>query len=176
MDLNEYQSKARSTAVYPKPIGLAYVALGLGGELGEVVEKIDKKAEGCEILPELGDMAWYSALLAWELALPLSECKPDSINLEKPVNVMHQDRSIVYLQIGVSKVLECVKKVYRDQNGVVNRESTLKLNDGFRRVLAEIAAVAGNYGYSFKDVAEANVKKLASRAERGKLHGNGDDR
>lgn len=43
MDFNEYQKKARKTAIYPN-IGKNYIypALGLGGESGEVLEKIKK--------------------------------------------------------------------------------------------------------------------------------------
>jgi hypothetical protein len=47
MDFNEYQKKAKETAVYPR-IGSNYMypLLGLVGEAGEVAEKISKIMRG----------------------------------------------------------------------------------------------------------------------------------
>lgn len=75
-----FQEEALSTAIYPK--GLAYPALGLAGEAGEVCEKIKKVIRDqdgdvdlnnrIEIKKELGDVLWYVAALAHELELDLS--------------------------------------------------------------------------------------------------------
>ena len=43
-------------------------------------------------------------------------------------------------------------------------------------VLWYVASVAVDLGSSLDEVAEINLAKLASRAERGVLHGTGDDR
>lgn len=42
MNFNEYQQKIRVTAQYPSNLRVIYPALGLGGESGEVLEKIKK--------------------------------------------------------------------------------------------------------------------------------------
>jgi len=80
MKLNDYQSKAVTTAVYPKDNALPYLALGLSGEAAEVANKVKKilrgdydndpeKAEEAlnAISMELGDTLWYIAVLASEL-------------------------------------------------------------------------------------------------------------
>jgi NTP pyrophosphatase (non-canonical NTP hydrolase) len=80
MKLNDYQSKAVTTAVYPKDNALPYLALGLSGEAAEVANKVKKilrgdydndpeKAEKAldAIAMELGDTLWYIAVLASEL-------------------------------------------------------------------------------------------------------------
>lgn len=77
MTFAEYQKKAHSTAQYPQIFvgestvssDFIYPALGLAGEVGEVIEKIkkivrnkngviDHKDLEC-IEPELGDVLWY---------------------------------------------------------------------------------------------------------------------
>ena len=92
MRLNEYQDKARETAIYPNlgnnPI---YPTLGLVGESGEVAEKmkkiirdhdgkitIDKRQE---IIKELGDVLWYVANLCKEFDVSLEEVA--KLNIEK---------------------------------------------------------------------------------------------
>lgn len=92
MDFTEYQTKAQMTALYPNAgHNLYYPALGLGGETGEVLNKIKKVMrdhdgtvtdEYCDILrKELGDVLWYVAALARELGLNLDDIA--QANLEK---------------------------------------------------------------------------------------------
>lgn len=81
MDLSEYQRLSRRTAEYPREAWLAYPALGLAGEAGEVAEHAKKAirddggAVGEErkeaMAKELGDVLWYVAQLATELGLDL---------------------------------------------------------------------------------------------------------
>jgi NTP pyrophosphatase (non-canonical NTP hydrolase) len=91
MDLSEYQRQSRRTAEYPREAWLAYPALGLAGEAGEVAEHAKKaiRDDGGEIgderraamCKELGDVLWYVAQLATELDLDLDEIARQ--NLEK---------------------------------------------------------------------------------------------
>lgn len=91
MELAEYQKLSRSTAEYPRAAWLAYPALGLAGEAGEVAEHAKKaiRDDGGEIsserraamAKELGDVLWYVAQLASELELDLDEIAAQ--NLEK---------------------------------------------------------------------------------------------
>ena len=91
MDLSEYQRQSRQTAEYPREAWLAYPALGLAGEAGEVAEHAKKAIRDdagkigderkAAMSKELGDVLWYVAQLATELGLDLDEIAGQ--NLEK---------------------------------------------------------------------------------------------
>ena len=91
VDLSEYQRRSRRTAEYPRTDWLAYSALGLAGEAGEVAEHAKKairddagtvSEERREAMAkELGDVLWYVAQLASELELDLNVIA--ETNLEK---------------------------------------------------------------------------------------------
>lgn len=86
---DDYQATAITTAVYPAG-SLAYLALGLNGEAGEVAEIIKRQIRGGKPLEsqeierlamELGDCLWYIANAARELGFNLSVIAEK--NLEK---------------------------------------------------------------------------------------------
>jgi NTP pyrophosphatase (non-canonical NTP hydrolase) len=92
MTFEEYQKLSKQTAFYPEGIKpFVYIALGLAGESGEVVEKIkhivrDKNGlisqedkEG--VIKELGDLLWYLTQLSGEFGSSLEEVA--SLNIEK---------------------------------------------------------------------------------------------
>lgn len=100
---DEYQRGAAKTAIYPN-VGnnIYYPALGLGGEVGEVLNKIKKIMRGDksledkreEIAAELGDCMWYIAQLATELKVDLSQiCMDnlDKLNKRKEQNLLTGD-------------------------------------------------------------------------------------
>ncbi len=88
MELNDYQSKAYTYAIYPWEINLAYPALGLAGEAGEVANKVKKvyrdNMDGSEIrddiAAELGDVLWYLGALATEFGLDLNVIAQNNLN------------------------------------------------------------------------------------------------
>ncbi len=98
MELSEYQRLSRRTAEYPREAWLAYPALGLAGEAGEVAEHAKKaiRDDGGTITPErraamskeLGDVLWYVAQLASELELELEQIA--GANLEKLLSRQHR--------------------------------------------------------------------------------------
>jgi NTP pyrophosphatase (non-canonical NTP hydrolase) len=91
MDLSDYQQRSRRTAEYPREAWLAYPALGLAGEAGEIAEHAKKAIRDNggvvsderrdAMAKELGDVLWYVAQLASELGLDLSEVA--QANLDK---------------------------------------------------------------------------------------------
>jgi NTP pyrophosphatase (non-canonical NTP hydrolase) len=92
MDLTEYQSRSRTTAVYPQAgANLLYPTLGLCGEAGEVAEKVKKmirdddglltEERRAALAKELGDVLWYLAQIATEADLELDAIA--EANIEK---------------------------------------------------------------------------------------------
>jgi NTP pyrophosphatase (non-canonical NTP hydrolase) len=91
VEFAEYQRRSRRTAEYPREAWLAYPALGLAGEAGEVAEHAKKaiRDDGGEVsderraamAKELGDVLWYVSQLATELELDLGKIAEG--NLEK---------------------------------------------------------------------------------------------
>ncbi|GAA6733671.1 nucleoside triphosphate pyrophosphohydrolase family protein [Thermus oshimai] len=69
-----------------------------------------------------------------------------------------------------------VKKVLRDHGGVLTEEAREALLWELGDVLWYVAQVATDLGVSLEAVAQKNLEKLRSRAERGRIGGSGDDR
>lgn len=65
-----------------------------------------------------------------------------------------------------------VKKILRGDSGAVKEAAAAELGD----VLWYLAACAEGLGVSLNDIAQDNLNKLADRAARGVLKGNGDNR
>ena len=81
MDFQDYQQKARETAIYPSEYSILYPTLGLCGEAGEVAEKVKKvirdkggkfdETDRMNVRKELGDVLWYMAQICSDLDLRL---------------------------------------------------------------------------------------------------------
>jgi NTP pyrophosphatase (non-canonical NTP hydrolase) len=107
--LRVYQEVATKSAIYPgqgTPLGLAYCALKLNGEAGELAEHVGKAMRDDGLIPydpgtavvylehakltdgrkaliikEVGDVLWYLSAICNELGISLAEAA--MINLEK---------------------------------------------------------------------------------------------
>lgn len=76
----------------------------------------------------------------------------------------------------VGELTEKVKKLYRDHYG----ELTPQMAEGLALELGDalwyLSVLAHTIGYSLKDIADMNIKKVTSRDRRNKIHGDGDYR
>jgi NTP pyrophosphatase (non-canonical NTP hydrolase) len=93
MDFKTYQQQAKETAIFPEETSLAYLALGVAGEAGEVAEEVKKSlrkgmtASGVgmpenrkeNLYEELGDVLWYVANLADQLGFDLNDIAEHNI-------------------------------------------------------------------------------------------------
>jgi NTP pyrophosphatase (non-canonical NTP hydrolase) len=102
MDLNDYQTAALFTAIYPNQgANFTYPALGLVGEAGEVADKLKKVIRDHDgvltdpvreaVAKEVGDVMWYLAVLAYELDFDLNSIA--KANLDKLAS--RQERGVL---------------------------------------------------------------------------------
>jgi len=89
-------------------------------------------------------------------------------------------KNFVYPTLGLAgeagEVSEKVKKILRDNNGLVDEERKKELIKELGDVLWYLSQIASELGVSLEEVASLNVEKFHSRHERNKVHGNGDSR
>ena len=102
MNFEEYQIKARLTAIYDPRDEVIYPSLGLASEAGEVLGKIKKQIRDDShnfmnehfreaIKNELGDCLWYLATLAYDLKIDLDDIAQtniDKLNLRQQNNTL----------------------------------------------------------------------------------------
>jgi NTP pyrophosphatase (non-canonical NTP hydrolase) len=98
----------------------------------------------------------------------------------KTWNLVHTDHPIVYPTLGLvneaGELAGKVKKIFRDKQGVVSEEDRQALKYELGDVLWYMAQIATELDLDLQEVAEANIEKLFSRLERGKIKGEGDYR
>ena len=74
------------------------------------------------------------------------------------------------------EVAELVGKAIRDDSGIIFEDGREKIKKELGDVLWYIANIACDLNIALEDIAITNIKKLADRKERNKLHGSGDNR
>jgi NTP pyrophosphatase (non-canonical NTP hydrolase) len=74
------------------------------------------------------------------------------------------------------EALEKVKKLIRDQRGVVDEAARAAIAKELGDVLWYVSAICKEFQLDMGDVAQGNLDKLASRSARGVLGGSGDNR
>ena len=94
--------------------------------------------------------------------------------------VFPPDQGIVYTAFGLAseagEVADKVKKAIRDNDSVFSEEVQGSIMKELGDVLWYVSGLAWELGYTLDQVAEANIAKLSSRYDRGKIGGSGDDR
>lgn len=87
---------------------------------------------------------------------------------------------VVYPALGLAgeagEVVEKVKKLFRDDNAELTLERKEALTKELGDALWYLSQIATELGIAFEDVAAGNIEKLASRADRSVISGDGDDR
>ena len=87
---------------------------------------------------------------------------------------------IVYPTLGLvneaGEVAGKIKKIFRDKDGQISDDDREALKHELGDVLWYLTQICTNLDLTLEEVAEANLDKLFSRLERGKIQGDGDHR
>ena len=87
---------------------------------------------------------------------------------------------VIYPTLGLTseagEVAGKIKKIFRDKGGVIGAAELEALKSELGDVLWYLAQVCTELEISLDEVAEANIERLYSRLERGRIGGEGDDR
>jgi NTP pyrophosphatase (non-canonical NTP hydrolase) len=92
----------------------------------------------------------------------------------------NQGDNLLYPTLGLcgeaGEVAEKIKKMVRDDDGILSDERRAALSKELGDVLWYVAQIATEADLDLAVIAEENIAKLLSRRERNVLSGNGDDR
>jgi NTP pyrophosphatase (non-canonical NTP hydrolase) len=87
---------------------------------------------------------------------------------------------LIYPTLGLTneagEVAGKIKKIFRDNNGLIGEAERLALKGEMGDVLWYLAQICTELDLSLDEVAEHNIDKLYSRLERGTIGGEGDNR
>lgn len=74
------------------------------------------------------------------------------------------------------EVAEKIKKIIRDNDGIISPEKKEEIKKELGDVLWYLAQISTELNLELEDVAKNNLEKLLSRLTRGKISGSGDNR
>lgn len=90
MDFDTYQACAAETAIYDEKYRLMYPAMGLAGEVGEVLNKVKKIyrdddghvtiEQREDLAKEIGDVFWYLAAICTDLDISMREAAKGNVH------------------------------------------------------------------------------------------------
>jgi len=114
---------------------------------------------------------------------PMEDCRLVVNDYQKEAlktAIYPQEFKIIYPALGLAgeagEVADKVKKLIRDDNGVLSEERRKALMYELGDVAWYLAALAKDLGYDLEEVFGRNLVKVQSRKKRNKLKGNGDNR
>lgn len=91
-----------------------------------------------------------------------------------------EKNELFHLMLGLcgeaGEIAEKTKKIVRDHDSDFSKFDTEDLTKELGDVLWHIAVIADHFDIPLESVADTNIKKLASRLERGVISGSGDNR
>lgn len=163
MNLSEYQPLAVSTAV-PPALSRDYLVPMIVGEVGELFGKVAKAHRDgwsterlqADLVKEYGDIAWGTAVLLHHLGAS-----------ELPFATYSRDTTLQSLLYEAGNVYEAWSAGFSAQFQIMAAARLWHVLEANCETLT---------GHSWETVLQANVNKLASRAERGTIQGSGDNR
>jgi hypothetical protein len=86
------------------------------------------------------------------------------------------DDALLELPIHAGVVAENIKKAFRDDKGNVNQARGQAIMEALYHLVTWLERLCSWYGFALEECAQLNLDKLRSRAERGVIKGDGDNR
>ena len=87
---------------------------------------------------------------------------------------------VVYPTIGLlneaGELAGKIKKIFRDKDGLISRKDVEELKQELGDVLWYLTQICTELDLPLESVARENIDKLADRAQRNVINGDGDDR
>lgn len=107
----------------------------------------------------------------------LNEYQQQALKTARPKDSKNE---VFHLLLGLSgeagEIAEKTKKIVRDQDSDFSKLDKDDLKKELGDVLWHIAVLADYFDIELEDIGDTNIKKLASRMERGMIGGSGDNR
>jgi len=179
MWLNNYQTSAHTTALYPVEFASAYCFMKLQGEIGELTEKICLGNSPRDLIHhEIGDCLWYVAEIATNISVRLVDIiHPRDYDYKEEARwSTHQlDQYLHVLCINSGKLNEAQGKILRKTKSFDYCDKNLIISC-LKNIIEVLTRVAQYYNSSLEEIATLNLEKLFSRRDRGVLIGEGDKR
>ena len=115
-----------------------------------------------------------------ETSLNMYQVLAKTTAIYPPINEINEGSNPYYAALGlageVGEFCNKLKKVMRDNYGVITPEFVADAEKELGDVLWYLAACASELGLNLGTVAEKNLDKLLARKDKGTLQGSGDDR
>jgi NTP pyrophosphatase (non-canonical NTP hydrolase) len=189
LTFDEYQIRARETAIYPSGHAVVYPALGLTGETGEICEKIKKairdhdgQIDNEALAKEIGDVLWYVAALmgdlgmVWFPGVSITEYQRAQNFISftvYPSSVRYQPEIWALGLAHVAGEIAAISAIHATNRNSAHRNGIAL---SIEKITDTLCGLAHSLDLSLEDIARTNLAKLAGRAARDKLHGEGDER
>jgi NTP pyrophosphatase (non-canonical NTP hydrolase) len=170
VNLHEYAEQARVTATYAgrgQDVGVAYAALGLVGEATELLQAVISFHNRSDCMSEAGDIAWYIVALADELNI-------DFTDIEVDAERRAFGGAVAPLTIAAGRIAEHVKKALGkgEFSPTFAKLPIARLNiitTDLREMFERLVDFCEVEGWTFSEVAQANIAKLRARQANGTL-------
>lgn len=92
----------------------------------------------------------------------------------------NKGNNYIYPVLGLTgeagEVAEKVKKIIRDENGIISDEKREEVKKELGDVLWYVSQTATEFNIDLEDIVQKNIEKLQSRLKRNQLSGSGDNR
>jgi NTP pyrophosphatase (non-canonical NTP hydrolase) len=181
MNFNEYQEQAIKTAIYPRERAVEYPAALLVEEIGELMKCFTKPMrDGGEVnreraAGELGDCLWALAALAhdWNQALSFTVNVHEFCELANRSFANGDDLEMTAVLLSLEAAELAFHSLYaHERSGSFDFMIQSRFIDTFN----QMQLLANALDLSLETIAQRNLDKLADRAARGVIGGEGDTR